>query len=482
MKKVLKLYFLFCGLMANAFLFTALILFIDKIPSQLSQAASKVSDKINAYSPESAHYLSTLTEQPETEDYYKGKFRPTQWPTVGPQKQYQLFNTHRFVHVNSEIDLITAIKNARPGDEIVIQNGNYLLEGKRFVISEARTSPHTPIVVRAATLGRVNLYLDAVEGFVIDQPNWQIEGINFIGQCDNHSRCEHALHIVGAAKNTVIRNNTFYDFNAALKINELNNIYPDNGIVESNIFGMNEPRHTHHSVTPINLDHGNNWQIRQNLIHDFIKLDGNKISYGAYMKGGIHGGTIEQNLIICNTKPTQFRGSQVGLSFGGGGMNKQDRRGKSDFEVTNSVMKNNIIMHCNDVGIYSPRVKDIVINNNILYNTLGIDIRFQGSTAAIFNNILDGRIKDRDSAKSDRKNNYIDNNSLFSSSLSLKTVFEDPNQGNFRLKQLEALRKAILDAPALTESSVDFCNSTVRAGQSYVGAIYDETGCFKPSY
>ncbi|WP_052260640.1 hypothetical protein [Photobacterium gaetbulicola] len=483
MKKMLKVYLIFCGLIANAILFTAGFFFIDQIslhPSQMNQAIAMVSDKVSVFSPESADYLSELAERQDTPDYYEGHFQPTHWPTVGPQQQYPLFNTSRYISVDNEDDFISAIKNARQGDEIVIKNGHYLLDSKRYTISKARTSPFAPVVIRAESLGQVNLYLDSVEGFVIDQPNWQIEGINFIGQCKNHSRCEHALHIVGAAKNTVIRNNTFYDFNAAIKINESNMVYPDDGIIESNIFGMNAPRQTNHSVTPINLDHGNNWQIRKNLIHDFIKLDGNKISYGAFMKGGIRGGVMEQNLIICNSKTEQYPGSQVGLSFGGGGMDKQDRRGSADYEVADAVMKNNIILHCNDVGIYSQRSQDVVINNNILFNTLGIDNRFKESKADIFNNILNGRIMDRDRAKSNRTNNYVYNNSLFSSELSLKTIFEEPNKGNFRIKQPEALLNATLNASAVTESSTDFCNNAVKPGQAYVGAIYDDRGCFKP--
>lgn len=484
MKKIVRFYLVTCGFIANVILFTVTFLFYDQInlqPEQANQAISVFRDKLSEHSPESARYLSSaITDQPENTDFYERQFQPTHWPTVGPKKHYQAFKTSRVINIDSEDELLNAMKNARRGDEIVIKDGHYLLEGKRFNISKALTSSFTPIVIRAETLGGVNIYLDAVEGFVIDQPNWQIEGINFIGQCENHSKCEHALHIVGTAKNTVIRNNTFYDFNAAIKINELSMSYPDDGIIENNIFGMNAPRSTNHPVTPINLDHGNNWIIRKNIIHDFIKLNGNKISYGAFMKGGTRGGVMEQNLIICNTKHERYPGSQVGLSFGGGGMNKEDRRGNSDYEVSASSMKNNIIMHCNDVGIYSQRSKNVTINNNILFNTLGIDVRFKESNANVFNNILSGRIKDRDSAKSKKSNNYVYNKSFFSKELSLKTIFEKPNIGIFRIKQPEVLLNATRNASSVTESIFDFCNHSVKPGQSYIGAIYDDRGCFKP--
>ncbi|MGF1723873.1 hypothetical protein [Photobacterium nomapromontoriensis] len=481
MKKILSLYLLICGLVVNILIMVVFYLFNDQLTLQstkVNHAVSIITDKLNSSSRASLDELDVYSKQHHHDEFYNGIFHPKNWPTVGPRKHYQAFNTDRYIFVDNESSLIHAIKNAQSGDEIIIKDGYYLLDGKRFIISDAKTSSLQPIVIRAENIGGVNIYLDAVEGFLIDQPNWRIEGINFIGQCDHHSRCEHALHIVGYANNTVIRNNTFYDFNAAIKINKLKMKYPDNGIIENNIFGMNAPRDTNHSVTPINLDHGSNWKIRKNIIHDFIKLGGNKVSYGAFMKGGTHGGIMEQNLIICNTNRERYPGSQVGLSFGGGGIDKNQRRGRSDFEVKNSVIRNNIILHCNDVGIYSQRSSNITINNNIIYNTLGVDVRFKNSTANIFNNIINGRIKDRDNAKSIKYNNYVSNESLFSTELPLYEIFEKPNIGVFRIKKPEALINVTQDASVVTELIIDFCNNTVKPGQSYIGAIYNDRGCF----
>jgi hypothetical protein len=69
-------------------------------------------------------------------------------------------------------------------------------------------------------------------------------------------------------------------------------------------------------------------------------------------------------------------------------------------------------MNCTtDVGIYLNRSANTLIHNNLIYNTTGIDVRFPTSSATIYNNIIDGRIKDRDGGSHKETNNITERSS-----------------------------------------------------------------------
>lgn len=490
MKAFFKKYLLVCGILANAtFLYVgykAVTTVFLESPS-FPQAIHSLSARLQPHIPLASSLLSGLVSNVSAADYFPATFipeiTPERWPTVGPATTFSTdeFQPRETVRVSDANALLLAIKQAQPGQAIVISDGEYRLSGKRFAISQSRPTASNPIYLRSETPGGVTLKLDSLEGFMIDQPHWYIEGINFQGICAQHSRCDHALHIVGAASHTIIRNNQFYDFNAAIKVNQLKGQFPDYGIIERNRFGMHQPRETNASVTPINLDHGSGWKVRQNLIHDFIKTGGNKVSYGAYMKGGSLHGVFEQNLIICNTSQTQYPGSRVGLSFGGGGMHQKQRRDQAEFEVSQAVMRNNIILHCNDVGIYSQTAKDVTINNNILYHTAGIDVRFPQSKAEVYNNVMNGKIRERDGALSHQTNNFIAPLSYWTGKNSLKAVYAAPESGDFTLVNPEPLLDHSVNARRSAGNFSDYCGNPIKNGTAYLGAIYDSARCFQPS-
>src|SRR5437763_779831 len=70
------------------------------------------------------------------------------------------------------------------------------------------------------------------------------------------------------------------------------------------------------------------WIIRGNLISDFIKAQGDQISYGAYAKGAGSDNRFEQNIVLCESLLRGFAGQRVGLSLGGGGTGKELCRDK----------------------------------------------------------------------------------------------------------------------------------------------------------
>jgi parallel beta-helix repeat protein len=187
---------------------------------------------------------------------------------------------------------------------------------------------------------------------------------------------------------------------------------PADGLVEGNEFGNTHPRDTDHPVTPLDIDNGSRWVVRLNYIHDFHQAEGNRVSYGAYVKGGSQDPIFERNLILCqrNVKPVPHAAT-IGMSFGGGGMAPAmcapsfNGNVPCNPEVTGGIMRNNIIANCTDVGIYLNSAMATMVLHNTLIATSGIDVRFPSSTAEIHGNVLTGRIRARNGGTFTGKDN-----------------------------------------------------------------------------
>jgi hypothetical protein len=365
--------------------------------------------------------------------------------------------------VGSVSDLLQAVRSARPGDVIEILPGKYRVTG-RSIPTPSAGLPAAPITVRAGQLGRVVLEFDMLEGFHVQQPHWTFENLEIVGVCSNDSDCEHAFHIVGAARSTVIRNNRVRDFNAHIKVNGVSRAYPDAGIVQSNTLYNTRARKTANPVTPIDIVAANEWLILDNLIYDFVKLDGNQVSYGAFIKGGGARGRFERNLVICALALHNQPGVRVGLSFGGGGTGTEFCRGGGcEFEHEQGYAVNNIVAHCNDSGIDVNRSKHITIAHNTVINTAGIDVRNHPASAAVSNNVVEGRIRERGGGWTVVANNWEG---------SARRLFVDRD----RLELAFAERPETV--PALAAVTHDICGE-LRASRTLPGAIGGDGACLR---
>ena len=127
-------------------------------------------------------------------------------------------------------------------------------------------------------------------------------------------------------------------------------------------------------------------------------------------------------------------------------------------EHRSGIMRNNIIINCSrDVGIYLNRAEQSQIHNNLLYNNLGIDVRFESSTASITNNIISGRIKNRNGGQSTSAGNVIAGDCLGStrSGCELNKIYQGPDHADFRMKNLDnPIWQTSAVAPQITD---DFC-------------------------
>ena len=364
--------------------------------------------------------------------------------------------------VHNSRELLTAIEHARPGTDIVLMPGRYRV-AQKYIRTQTGGTSLEPIRVRAQHPGAATLEFDTREGWLIAHPYWIFENLRIEGRCSNHNRCDHAFHVIGDGRNTVINNNELVDFNAAIKINGIKRKrqYPDYGLVINNAIYNRSPRKTNHAVTPIDLVAASHWTVSDNYIADFIKQRGDKISYAAFMKGGGEDGVFERNTVLCQAKLTSAHPT-VGLSFGGGGTNKASCRTGDcrQTEHRRGTLRHNLVMNCSDVAIYLSRATDTEVYNNTLLDTVGVDIRFAASNAVVLNNVVDGRIRDRNQGRHQGINNLI--------------VGPADYVSNSRLHRL------IFDAPgqAIPDTLRDLCYRPISAPYK-VGALQPNSNCFR---
>ncbi len=312
----------------------------------------------------------------------------------------------RTIPIYTVEQLSRAMQEALPGDYLQLQPGTYQLNGALYAARPG--TAENPVTLGAARLGDVTININAVEGFQIAAPYWIFEKLLVRGICPGDESCEHAFHVVGDGRHVVIRQNDVRNFNAHVKANFdiQSDLSPNDGIIEGNRFSNDAPRRTTTPVTPLDLDVVSRWQVVGNVISDFAKADGNHVSYAAFMKATGKHGLFAHNLVACEWLHTG--GDRVGLSYGGGGSRPDFLCKKHDctYHHEDSVMRENIIMHCpNDVGIFINDSRNILVENNILYRTVGIDVRFPGASATLRGNRLDGRIRSRDGGKIRTENN-----------------------------------------------------------------------------
>jgi len=300
----------------------------------------------------------------------------------------------RVVLVSNVAELRGALAGAQPGDAITLLPGRYRIDAPLDARQPGRAD--APIVVRAELPGSVRLEQEAVEGFRISAPYWRFENLGIHGVCHDDSDCEHAFHITGAAHHVAAVNNTVVDFNAHFKINGHNMVYPDHGLLESNTLTNTHVRATANPVTPIDVVGASDWVFRRNLISDFVKEGGNNVAFGAFVKGGGERNLFERNLVWCEHKLTGRPGQRIGLSLGGGGTDKQYCRVRGCIvEQQQSILRDNLVAACSDVGIYLNSAAQSSVVHNSVIDTAGIDVRYPGSSADLEGNLVDGPIRSR---------------------------------------------------------------------------------------
>ncbi len=380
------------------------------------------------------------------------------------------------VPVSDVPGLLAAIAAAKAGDTIVLAPGTYEVHQNKIACEAAGTAD-ARIVVRAEQAGTAMIKFDALEGFHVRGPFWEFSGLDIEGICAVDSDCEHAFHVTGAAESTHIHHSTLHGFNAMIKGNgepigpNGSFVWPDDVVIEYNELYNPAPRDTSNPVTPLDIVGGQRWRVRGNFIHDHAKGGGDNVSYAAFFKGHSKDGIMERNLVVCELLHSgQVR---LGLSLGGGGTSPDSicEDGACKPEHERGILRNNLIVNCPaDVGIYVNAGADSKVVNNTLYNTTGIDMRFAQTTGVVHNNLLNGKIRDRDGAVTTKMNNVSE-----VTLVDFMAWFADPGQFDFTLKDGAQFVDMGLALPEVTD---DYCANARDDGAPDIGAIeYDGDGC-----
>lgn len=366
---------------------------------------------------------------------------------------YELPGGVNEIRVASSAELFRAMQKAQAGQTILIAPGRYAIT--RPLLTGAAGEPEFPIQVRASKPGEVRLEISSSVGFRVAHPFWVFENLNLRGVCEEQANCEHAFHIVGAARSSVVRNNLMEDFNAHVRVNGEAEAWPDDGLLQFNSFSNSRPRATHREVAPIDIVGVSRWRIFDNHIGGFAKSLGNQTAYGVLIRGGGHGGRLERNLLVCNSQPGASPGIRVGLSFGGNSVDKKFCREQCEFEHSAGIASNNVVAHCNDFGLDVNRSTSILLAHNSLINTSGIDVRSAQSSATVYGNLLDGRIRERDGARANASMNEV---------LDLRQHLQSPDSLDLRWRNL------VDSVPTLQMVQDDFCGQK-RGPSSLPGAL-----------
>lgn len=238
-------------------------------------------------------------------------------PFVSPNGPREAHEPLRVVTVDSAEALADAVADARFGDEIVVEPGSYELT--RNLRTARGGSADAPIVVRARTPGTAILRYsgeEPAEVFVITHPYWVIDGLDIEGHCLADQDCDHAVHVSGSGRYTVLRNNRFADFNQIVHVNPASDgRTPDDGILEGNVLECTRPRPSSvsTSVTGLRFQGASRWIFRDNVFRDVL-YDGHG-STGAYFLGTSEGLVLERNLVEVR-RELPVGSSFLGLSFG----------------------------------------------------------------------------------------------------------------------------------------------------------------------
>ena len=381
-------------------------------------------------------------------------------------------NRARVALVGSTSEALNAIARSVPGDAITFLPGTYRFKGSYIEASRAGTVD-SPITVRAAVPGSVTLEFDMVEGFLVSAPYWQFEDLRIRGICADDSNCEHAFHVVGNGTHFAARRNVVTDFNAHFKINGIRGAYPDNGVIEGNFLSNSRVRATGNPVTPIDLVAASHWVVQGNRISDFAKGESDRISYGAFFKGGGEDNRFERNVVICEERLRGAPGQRVGLSLGGGGTAPSACRDgtRCITEQNGSVIASNLIASCSDDGIYLNRAAMSMITHNTLIDTGGITARFAETSADIEGNLIDGVIRASSAAVVHMKDNFASRlTAIYLGLHRVRDLFVDAGMLDLRW------RKGPVKRPTGTSAPADLCTLKRSVPPAY-GAFDNIVSC-----
>lgn len=234
--------------------------------------------------------------------------------------------------------------------------------------------------------------------------------------------------------------------------------YSDYGVIKNSSLGYTTAGNNN-AVEAIDIIAGVNWKIQHNTFENTYKSVGNGVAYAVFAKGGARGTVIENN---------EFRNNYTAISFGGGGTGLDYfRHGNSTYEHYDGIVRNNIIIKTTDAAIYMNKATNYKVYNNTIFNVgsgVGaIESRYVQSHGFIYNNLMNGIIKNRDSGTNTGANN-ITNASI--------DFMVDAANGNYRLNPLKASAAINTGMSLPADVPTDFYGNARPYGSGFdIGAV-----------
>ncbi|WP_309122808.1 fibronectin type III domain-containing protein [Paenibacillus sp.] len=234
--------------------------------------------------------------------------------------------------------------------------------------------------------------------------------------------------------------------------------YSDYGAIKNSRLGYTTAGNNN-AVEAIDIIAGWHWKIQNNFFENTYKSVGNGVAYAVFAKGGARGTVIENN---------EFRNNFTAISFGGGGTGSlYFRHGNGAYEHYDGIVRNNVIIKTTDAAIYMNSAKDYKVYNNTIFNVgsgVGaIESRYVQSNGLVYNNLMNGSIKNRDGGTHTAATNLTNATIDF---------MVDAANRNYRLNPLKATAAINAGTSLPTEVPTDFYGDARPYGSAFdIGAV-----------
>jgi hypothetical protein len=256
----------------------------------------------------------------------------------------------RTVEVSTSQDLLDAIANAQPGDDIILADGVYVISEN--ITPRVAGTPEAPMFVRAENPLLATLSMCSTEGFRMFEPHWTFLDLTIEGACPNQDdgSNEHAFHIVGRANFTVLRGNHIKNFKSAVKLNAAEDpfVWPDHATFVNNVFRYTEVIGGEVPHNQLNIDGGDFHLVRGNRFVDLVAEPlAARHASSIYLKMASRDFVVEQNLVVCEKHITNSA-TRRGIFAGDAGADSPFCDGACANQ--RGLYRNNIVINCNGGG------------------------------------------------------------------------------------------------------------------------------------
>lgn len=314
------------------------------------------------------------------------------------------------VHVSTVQELMWTINLNKKGDLTVILNEGVYTITKRITIYgnnvtyKGSTKDTSSVVIKGNGVKGFTANIFSIAGNDVEIANLKIGEVK-----------SHAVQIHGekGIRNVALRNVHFYDTGQQMVKGSYSKKTPDNfitgGLIEDCIFEFTKGKAYQFYTGGIDVHHGVNWNVRNNLFKN-IQNPGGKLTEGA-----IHFWNHSKNIVVTGNK---IINCDRGIIFG-----------LDQSPLKSGLIFMNSIHVVRDTGIYLCNASDVDVLNNTVYVDSNypnaIEYRFKGTqNVLIANNLVNKSIRSRHGGKADVVNNVTSARDHW---------FVDTNKGDLRL-------------------------------------------------